>query len=153
VKLIVNLQGVFLHLQILIIEDVLSIIVVGLILELNEKAFMQTTFFLYLEIYEILQHILSQLYLHLDFANLLNKFNSNILTLLSTIFVLIIIQVSLLACWHIQWVGFAFLQIYFHLQKTELLTLNCIGKKTSHFYFPSNHLMYIMYKCVYSIFT
>jgi hypothetical protein len=126
VKLIVNLQGVFLHLQILIIEDVLSIIVVGLILEMNEEAFMQTTFFcfslnfmtfLYLEIYEILQHILSQLYLHLDFANLLNKFNSNILTLLSTIFVLIIIQVSLLACWHIQWVGFAFLQIYFSSRK------------------------------------
>jgi len=47
VKLIVNLQGVFLHLQILIIEDVLSIIVVGLILELNEEAFMQTTFFVF----------------------------------------------------------------------------------------------------------
>ena len=39
VKLIVELEGVFLHPQILIIEDALSIIVVGLTLSLHAKIF------------------------------------------------------------------------------------------------------------------
>lgn len=54
VKLIVNLEGVFLHLHILILEVVLSIIVVGLILELFGTSCREIS----VAVYELCIHIM-----------------------------------------------------------------------------------------------